>query len=120
MTGTFLGDGVGRSSQQRTLRQVTVPAGGASEGWSTPGRESGLLRRAERLVVEAGCRGRRRCGAAGPGPGGAQDEGQEQHLESDGEAEEPGPVPGLTYRLEHRDGDVERCYDEVRGAVHPG
>ena len=28
----------GRSSQQRTLRQVTVPAGGASEGWSGAGR----------------------------------------------------------------------------------
>src|SRR5919107_4259572 len=40
MTGTVLGDGVGRSSQQRTLRQVTVPAGGASEGWSGPGAGS--------------------------------------------------------------------------------
>src|SRR5689334_6740165 len=27
---TVPGDGVGRSAQQRTLRQVTVPAGGAS------------------------------------------------------------------------------------------
>src|SRR5687768_9495390 len=55
-----------------------------------------------------------------PGPGGAQDEGQEQHLDSDGEAVEESPVPGLTYRVEHRDGDVQRCHDEVRGAVHPG
>ena len=38
MTGTVLGDGVGRSAQQRRLRQVTVPAGGASEGWSGAGR----------------------------------------------------------------------------------
>ena len=28
----------GTSAQQRTLRQVTVPAGGASEGWSGAGR----------------------------------------------------------------------------------
>src|SRR3954454_10424547 len=40
MTGTVLGDGVGRSAQQRTLRQVTVPAGGASGGWSGPGAGS--------------------------------------------------------------------------------
>src|SRR3954451_2222717 len=102
MTGTVLGDGVGRSAQQRTLRQVTVPAGGASEGWSGPGGQSGLLRRAERLVVEAGCQGRRRCGAAGPGPGVAQDERQEQHLDSDAEAAEEGP--GLTGQLEGRVG----------------
>src|SRR5690348_2377283 len=38
--------------------------------------QSGLLRRAVWLVVEAGCHRRQRCGAAGPGPGLAQDEGQ--------------------------------------------
>src|SRR4051794_11241256 len=102
-----------RSAQQRTLRQVTVPARGASEGWSGAGRA--VMSAAEWLRVEAGCPGRR-CRRAGPGPGGAQDEGQEQHLESDGEAVEV--EPGLTYRVEHRDGDVERCNDEVRGAVH--
>src|SRR3954463_11545850 len=32
------GWGWNRSAQQRTLRQVTVPAGGASEGWSGAGR----------------------------------------------------------------------------------
>src|SRR4051794_24740246 len=103
-----------------------VEAGDRARGWGERrmveprGGQSGLLRRAEWLAVEAGCQGRRRCGAAWPGPGGAQDEGQEQHLDSDGEAVEVGPGPGLTYRLEHRDWDVERCYDEVRGAVHPG
>ena len=35
---TFLGDRVGRSAQQRTLRQVTGTAGRASEGWSGAGR----------------------------------------------------------------------------------
>src|SRR5215217_1024725 len=79
-----------------------------------------LLRRAEWLAVEAGCQGRRRCGAAWPGPGGAQDEGQEQHLESDGEAVEVEVGPGLPCRVVHRDGDVERCYDEVDGAVDTG
>src|SRR5918994_3634710 len=59
----------------------------------------------------------RRCRRAGPGPGGAQDEGQEQHLESDGEAVEVEVGPGLPYRVVHRDGDVERCHDEVDGAV---
>src|ERR671921_2786033 len=34
----FCGWGWVRSAQQRTLRQVTVPAGGASEGWSGAGR----------------------------------------------------------------------------------
>src|SRR5829696_5867525 len=64
-----------------------------------------------------GRHGRRRCGA-GPGPGGAQDEGQEQQLESDGEAIEVGP--GLPDRVEHREGDGERRHDEVRGAVDAG
>src|SRR5919112_277136 len=60
----------------------------------------------------------RRCRRAGPGPGGTQDEGQEQQLESDGEAIEVGP--GLPDRVVHRDGDVQRCHDEVRGAVDTG
>ena len=59
MTGTVPGDGVGRSAQQRTLRQVTVPAGGASEGWLGAGGQSRLLRRPEWLAVGAGCQGRR-------------------------------------------------------------
>src|SRR3982750_3645853 len=71
--------------------------------------------------MPGGGRGRvGRGGAAGPGPGGAQDEGQEQHLESDGEAVEVEVGPGLPYRVVHRDGDVERCYDEVDGAVDTG
>src|SRR5512133_805954 len=53
--------------------------------------------RLKRLVVHAGCRGRRRCDTTGPGPGG-----------------------GRPCRVEHHDGDVERCHDEVRGAVHTG
>src|SRR5215208_3906194 len=60
----------------------------------------------------------RRCRRAGPGPGGTQDEGQEQQLESDGEAKEVGP--GLPDRVVHREGDVQRCHDEVRGAVDTG
>ena len=62
----------------------------------------------------------RRCRRAGPGPGGTQDEGQEQQLESDGEAIEVGVGPGLAGRVVHRDGDVERCHDEVGGAVDTG
>src|ERR687893_393568 len=62
----------------------------------------------------------RPCRRAGPGPGGTQDEGQEQHLESDGEAVEVEVGPGLPCRVVHRDGDVERCYDEVDGAVDTG
>src|SRR4029450_3776627 len=61
-----------------------------------------------------------RCDATGPGPGGAQDEGQDQHLDSDVEAVVQGPVRGRPCRVEHHDGDVERCHDEVRGAVHTG
>src|SRR5215207_8377718 len=49
----------------------------------------------------------RRCRRAGPGPGGTQDEGQEQQLESDGEAVEVGVGPGLAGRVVHRDVDVE-------------
>jgi hypothetical protein len=47
-------------------------------------------------------------GSSGPGPGpcGAQDEGQEQHLESDGEGVEGGILPVRRCRVEHRDGDV--------------
>src|ERR687889_632601 len=62
----------------------------------------------------------RRCRRAGPGPGGTQDEGQEQQLESDGEAVEVEVGPGLADRVVHRDGDVQRCHDEVRGAVDSG
>src|SRR3954452_17125806 len=101
MTGTVLGMGVG---PQRSA--ADVEAGDRARGWGERrmvgrGGESGLLRRAVWFAVEAGCQGRRRCGAAWPGPGGAQDDGQEQHLESDGEAVEEGPVPGLPYRVEH-------------------
>src|SRR3954464_16052437 len=47
---------VGRSAQQRTLRQVTVPAGWgrAKEGRARGGR-SDVLPRAEWLTVEGGC-----------------------------------------------------------------
>ena len=62
----------------------------------------------------------RRRGRAGPGPGGAQDEGQEQQLKSDGEAVEGEVGPGLAGRIEDHDGDVQRCHDEVRGAVDSG
>src|SRR5215208_3043703 len=62
----------------------------------------------------------RRCRRAGPGPGGTQDEGQEQQLESDGEAVEVGVGPGRAGRVVHRGGDVERCHDEVGGAVDTG
>src|SRR3954447_24110637 len=105
---------------------ANAETGDRARGWregrtvGPRGGQSRLLRRAEWLAVEAGCQGRRRCGAAWPGPGGAQDEAQEQHLDPDGEAVEPEPGPGLAYRVEQRDGNVERCYDEVRGAVHPG
>ena len=57
-------------------------------------------------------------GRSGPGPGIPEDECEEGYFESDGEAVEVGP--GLAHRVEHRDGDVERCHDEVRGSVHPG
>src|SRR5215212_6939206 len=64
---------------------------------------------------------RRACRRAGPGPGGTQDEGQEQQLESDGEAVEGEVGPGLLAgRVVHRDGDVECCHDEVDGAVDTG
>ena len=53
------GWGVGRSAQQWRLGQVTVAAGGASEGWSGAGGQSRLLRGAEWLRGEAGCQGRR-------------------------------------------------------------
>src|SRR5918992_1133138 len=60
----------------------------------------------------------RRCRRAGPGPGGAQDEGQEQHFEHDAEAVEV--YPGLADHVERRDGDVERRHDEVERAVRTG
>src|SRR3954451_1803431 len=103
MTGTVLWDGVGRSAQPRTLRPADHARGWGERRMVGPwGGQSGLLRCAVRLVVEAGCQGRRRCGAAGPGPGVAQDERQEQHLKSDAEAAEEGP--GLTGQLEGRVG----------------
>src|SRR5215203_6530422 len=66
-----------------------------------------------------GRHGRRRCGA-GPGPGGAQDEGQDQHLDSDGEGVVEGIVRERPQKVHPHGGDVQRCNDEVRGAVHPG
>ncbi len=62
----FCGWGWVRSAQQRTLRQVTVPAGGASEGWSGPGagsqaccgvRSGSLSRLAARVAGDAVRRG---------------------------------------------------------------
>src|SRR5919112_6221731 len=47
----------------------------------------------------------RRCRRAGPGPGGTQDEGQEQHFEHDAEAVEA--YPGPADHVERRGGDVE-------------
>src|SRR5215213_5000034 len=64
-----------------------------------------------------GRHGRRRCGA-GPGPGGAEDVGEEDHFEHGAEAVEV--YPGLADHVERRDGDVERCRDEVERAVRTG
>src|SRR5690242_13396562 len=112
MIGTVLGDGVG---PERSA--ADAEAGDRARAWGERrmvgswSGQSGLLRRAVWLVVEAGCHGRQRCGAAGPGPGGAQDEGQEQQLEYDAEAvvEEP----GRTHHVERHVGDLDRGHDEV-------
>src|SRR5215212_2925889 len=60
----------------------------------------------------------RRCRRAGPGPGGAEDVGEEDHFDHDAEAVEEDP--GLAEHVERRDGDVERCHDEVERAVRTG
>lgn len=57
---------------------------------------------------------------ARPRPSGTQDEHQNQHLDSDGEAIEGCPVPGFTHRVEGREWDFKRCHDEVCCAVRTG
>src|SRR5215207_4252001 len=64
----------------------------------------GLPPRLDLGAVRCGGLWHRRRGRAGPGPGGAQDEGQEQQLESDGEAVEGEVGPGLLAdRVVYRD-----------------
>lgn len=70
-------------------------------------------------VLTAGRHGRRLCGA-GPGLGRAQDKGHDQQLDADGEGVVEGLVPGRPRKVEHEQGDVQRCHNEVRGAVHTG
>gem|GEM_PF-5517233 len=55
----------------------------------------------------------------GPCRGRAQNRDEEHQLGSDGKAVEGGPVAGLPDRVEHRDGNVQRCDGAVDGTVHP-
>src|SRR6187455_245273 len=66
---------------------VRLDAGTLLPASSTDGSGVGLLLQSvgRRDICSVG-------GRSGPGPGGAQDEGQDQHFDSDGEAVEEGPV----------------------------
>jgi len=55
----------------------------------------------------------------GPCPSRAQNKSQKHQLGSDGKAVEGGPVAGLPDRVEHRDGNLQRCDGDVDGTVHP-